>query len=107
MCVPISSEAKKPVDAGSSGSSLEHRSRPGEPLGFACLGPGAWVKGGALSTALLTSLPGLCLCMNWGLCISSYKPPTLTCLRHVWNCPTVWDTNQNTRQGTLRGSQCR
>lgn len=42
-------------------------SRAGEPLSSAYLRPGTGVQGGVLSTALLLSLSGLCLCRNWGL----------------------------------------
>lgn len=67
--------SKMPAALSSSETPLH--SRRGEPLSFAYLRPGAGAKGGVLSTALLLSLPGLCLCRNWGLRVPSYKPPGL------------------------------
>lgn len=36
-------------------------------------------------------LPGLCLCRDWRLGVSSYKPSNVACFGHVWSCHTVWE----------------
>lgn len=97
MCLHMSSELKKSAAASSPESPLKTPSTAGQAqqarrASELCL-PEArhWGAGDVLSTAPFMPLPGLCLCRNWRLGVSSYKPSNFTCFGHVCSCHTVWE----------------
>lgn len=104
MCAPISSEPTRLPDISSPGSSFD--TAAGQESLWALPAWGQALGKGRREAWLCSRPYQACVCARIrGCVVSSYKPPIHACFRHIWNGPTVWDTNQSIGQGTLRRSQ--